>query len=69
VLRNSSDDAGDGAFVRDCRGLGRMRIMCKFGIVDYKLSGEYEGSKGSEVKGRGRHGGESEERRRMEEKG
>jgi hypothetical protein len=28
---------GEGAIVRDCGGIGRMRAMCKVGIIDYSL--------------------------------
>jgi hypothetical protein len=42
--------------VRDLRGIGRMRIMRKVGIVDYSVSVECEGGKGSGEKGRGRGG-------------
>jgi hypothetical protein len=50
---------GVGAIVRDCRGIGRMGIMCKVGIVDYSVSGECGGGRSSE--GRGRSGTNAEE--------
>jgi hypothetical protein len=43
-----------------CQGLQRDRklgIMCKFGIVDYSVSGECGGGRGSEAKYRGRQRG------------
>jgi hypothetical protein len=60
---------GEGASVRDCRGIGRMGVMCIFGIVGYLASGECSRCRDSGVKGGG-----SKERRwrnneRMEEKG
>jgi hypothetical protein len=31
---------GEGAIVRDCRGIGRIGVMCKVGIIDCSVSGE-----------------------------
>jgi hypothetical protein len=39
---------GEGAVVEDCRGIGRMGVMCKVGITDYSVSAEF---------GRGRDSG------------
>jgi hypothetical protein len=36
---------GEGAIVRDCRGIGRMGIMCKVDIVDYSVSSECRGGR------------------------
>jgi hypothetical protein len=37
VLRCSSVVVGEGAFVRHCRRIGQMGIMCRIGIVDYSF--------------------------------
>jgi hypothetical protein len=47
---------GEGAIVRDCRRIGRMWVTCKVGIIDYSVSGEYGGGRGSGQKGRVRRG-------------
>jgi hypothetical protein len=58
----SSVVVGQGAYVRDCRVIRWMWVMCRVGIVDYSVSGEHGGDRGSGVKGReGR--GENGERR------
>jgi hypothetical protein len=54
VLKCSLVVVGHSAFVRDCRGIGQMEVMCRVGIVDYSVSGGCGGSGGSGVKGRGR---------------
>jgi hypothetical protein len=28
----------EGAVVSDCRGIGRLEVMCKVGIIDYLVS-------------------------------
>jgi hypothetical protein len=38
---------GEGVIVRDCRRIGRMRIMPKVGIVYYPVSGKHGSGKGS----------------------
>jgi hypothetical protein len=53
-----------GAIFSDCRRIGWMEVMCKFGIVDCSLSGECGGSSGSRGKDRERTGGKEKERRR-----
>jgi hypothetical protein len=30
---------GEGAIVRDCIWIGRMRVMCKADIIDYSVGG------------------------------
>jgi hypothetical protein len=55
---------GEGACVRVCRRMGQMGVMCRVDIIDYSVSNEYEGGKGSGVTGRGRQKGISEDRRR-----
>jgi hypothetical protein len=45
---------GESAFVRNCRGIGQMGVMCRVGIVDYSGCGRCEGGRGTQVKGRGR---------------
>jgi hypothetical protein len=45
---------GEGAFVRDCSGIGQMWVMCRVGTVDYSVSAECGGGRDSRVKGRGR---------------
>jgi hypothetical protein len=57
VLRCVSGVVGEGDLVRDCRGIGKMGIMCKFGIVDHSVSSEGGGGRGSRVKGRRRREG------------
>jgi hypothetical protein len=49
-------------FVRDCIGIGQMGVMCKVGILDYSGCGEHGKSRGSGIKGKGRQGGEGEDR-------
>jgi hypothetical protein len=46
----------EGAYVRDCRGLG----LCKVGIVGWSAGNEYVGASGSLMTGWGRMEGESE---------
>jgi hypothetical protein len=58
VERYNSDIVGEGAIVRDCRGIGRMRIICEVGITNYLVSGECGGSKDSV-------GGKQEEDRKV----
>jgi hypothetical protein len=41
--------------VRDCRGIGRMKIMCKVVIIDYSVSGLCGGGRDSGLE-RGRRG-------------
>jgi hypothetical protein len=41
-----------------------MGVICIFDRVDYSVTGEYRGGRGSEVKGRVRQGGECRERRK-----
>jgi hypothetical protein len=45
---------GEGAFVRDCRGVERMGVMHTLYMADYLGSGESKGGRGSRVNGRGR---------------
>jgi hypothetical protein len=48
---------GEVAVISDYRGIGRMGIMCKVGILDYSVSGEFGGGRDSEVEeGKGRRG-------------
>jgi hypothetical protein len=54
----------ESVFVRDYRGIGRMGVTCKVGIVDYLLCDECERGRGSVVKVRVRRGGKVKERRR-----
>jgi hypothetical protein len=46
VQRCSSVTVGENTIVRDCRVIGRMQVMCKVGIIDYSVSGEYGGREG-----------------------
>jgi hypothetical protein len=45
VLRCSLVVVGEVAIVSDCRGIGRMGVMCKVGRVYYSWSGECEGGR------------------------
>jgi hypothetical protein len=45
---------GEGAFVRDCSGIGQMWVLCRVGIVDYLAGAECGGGSGNGMKGRGR---------------
>jgi hypothetical protein len=57
--------------VRDLRGIGRMRIMRKVGIVDYSVSVECEGGGALRGKVGGREEGKEkngEDRRKKDEK-
>jgi hypothetical protein len=47
---------GKGEFVRDCRGIGRMGVMCKIVTIDYSVSGECGGGSDSEGEGKGKRG-------------
>jgi hypothetical protein len=38
----------EGAIIRDCRGIGRMRVMCEVVIIGYSVSGECGGGKDKE---------------------
>jgi hypothetical protein len=40
-----------------------MGVVCKVGIIDYSVTGECGGSKGSRGKGWGRGGGKVEEKK------
>jgi hypothetical protein len=64
VLRCSSGLVGEGAFVRNCRGIGTMVVLHKFGVADYSVSGSCGVDRGSGAKGRGWQGGEGGEKRR-----
>jgi hypothetical protein len=44
------------AIMKECRGIRKMEIMYKVGIVKYSVSGECGGTKDIEGKGRGRRG-------------
>jgi hypothetical protein len=68
MFRCNSVTVGEGAIFRDCRGIGRMGVICKVCIVGYSASGECGGGRGSGVKDRGRREGKGKERRR-EQKG
>jgi hypothetical protein len=54
VIKYSSGIVGEGVFVRDCRGIGRMGVMCKFGLVDYSECGECGIGRDSGLNGRER---------------
>jgi hypothetical protein len=51
VLRCSSIIVGECAFVRDCRGIGQMWVMCRAGILD--SSARIVEKVGQGTKGRG----------------
>jgi hypothetical protein len=53
VFRCSSVITGEGTVVRNCREIGRMRVIYKVGIIDYWLSGYCRGGRDS---GGGRRG-------------
>jgi hypothetical protein len=57
VLRYSLVVVGEGAFFRDCRGIGWMGVMCTVGLVDHSVSDECGGDSGSRVKDSGRQEG------------
>jgi hypothetical protein len=65
VLRCSSVVVVEGACVRDYKGIGQMRVLCRVGTGNYSVCGECGGSRGSGVKGRGRRVEEGEDRRRQ----
>jgi hypothetical protein len=54
MLRCSSIVVREGAFVRDCRGIGQMEVLCRVGIVDCSVSGECGSGKGNMMNGRRR---------------
>jgi hypothetical protein len=37
-VKRCSSAIGENPIVRDCRGVGRMGVICKVGIIDYSLS-------------------------------
>jgi hypothetical protein len=41
VLRCSSLIEEEAAVVRDCCGIGRIGVICKFGIIEYSVSGAF----------------------------
>jgi hypothetical protein len=47
LQRCSSVVVRETAIVRDCRGIGRMGIMCKVSIIDYSVSCEFGGGRDS----------------------
>jgi hypothetical protein len=53
-VKYCSDIGMEGVFIRDCREIVRMEVMCKLGIIYYSVCGEYGGGSGSEGKGKGR---------------
>jgi hypothetical protein len=55
---------GKGTIVRGCRGIRRMGVMCKVGIIDYSVSGQCEAGRVS----KGEKGKENKVRSRKEER-
>jgi hypothetical protein len=51
----------EGAVFRDCRGIRRMEVMCKVGIIDFSMHGKCARSRNSEGKGRRGEEGKMEE--------
>jgi hypothetical protein len=49
----SSFVVGKDAIIRDCRGIGRMGIVCKVGIIDHSVRSDCEGVRGCGGKGEG----------------
>jgi hypothetical protein len=49
VHRCSLVIVGKGVVVRNCRGIGRMGVICKVGILDYSVSNYYGGDRDSGV--------------------
>jgi hypothetical protein len=43
LLRCSSVIVEECAIVRGCQGIGRIRVMCKVGIIDYSVCGTFSG--------------------------
>jgi hypothetical protein len=43
---------GEGAIVRDCRGIGKMGVTCNVGTIEHAVSGEFGGGGNSGEKGR-----------------
>jgi hypothetical protein len=64
VLRHSPVVVGEGACVRNYTEIGRIGMMFKVDIVDYSVSAECGGSRGSDVKYQGRQERGDGERRR-----
>jgi hypothetical protein len=49
VLRCRSVIGEEGAIVRDCRGIEKIGVMHKVGIIDHSVNGECEGGRDSGV--------------------
>jgi hypothetical protein len=61
---------GEGAIIRNHRGIGRMGIMYKIGMIDYSVTGYCEevGSNWRERRGRRGRNGEGNKREKKGEK-
>jgi hypothetical protein len=58
----------ESTIVKDCRGIGRMVVICKVGIIDYLVSYWCGGSRDGGGKGKGRRGSEGKEKKREKKK-